>query len=54
MSEEKKPKTAPKKKIAKKDFKIVHNEYERVIKAGDDVSDVPAMFHANLKTEQVL
>lgn len=40
--------------IAKKDFKIVHNEYVREIKVGDDLSDVPNMYLENLRTEQVL
>lgn len=40
--------------LAKKDFVISHNGYERVIKKGDDLSDVPAMYLANLKTEGVI
>lgn len=40
--------------IAQKDFKIVQNEYERVIRAGEDVSDIPLVYHANLKTEGVI
>jgi hypothetical protein len=40
--------------IAKKDFEIHHNEYHRVIKAGEDVSDVPKLFHENLRTEGVI
>lgn len=40
--------------IAKKDFWIRHNEYERVIKKGDDLSDVPKLYHENLKTEGIL
>ncbi len=40
--------------IAKKDFEIHHNEYHKIIKMGDDLSDVPAHYHANLKTEGVL
>lgn len=39
---------------AKKDFEIHHNDYHRVIKAGDDVSDVPEHYHPNLKTEGVI
>jgi hypothetical protein len=40
--------------IAKKDFEIQQNDYLRVIKAGEDLGDVPAVYHANLKTEGVL
>lgn len=40
--------------IAKKDFLIRHNGYERAIKAGDDISDVPELYHQNLRTEGVL
>ena len=40
--------------IAKKDFVINHNEYHRTIKVGDDLSDVPELYHQNLKTEGVL
>jgi hypothetical protein len=40
--------------IAKKDFEIHHNDYHRVIKAGDDVSDVPEHYHPNLRAEGVL
>lgn len=40
--------------IAKKGFEIHHNEFHRVIKEGDDLSDVPAIYHANLKTEGVI
>lgn len=40
--------------IAKKDFKIVINTYKRVIKEGEDISDVPEKYHENLKTEGVL
>jgi len=40
--------------VAKKDFLIVYNDYRREIKAGDDLSDVPPMFHQNLKTEGIL
>lgn len=40
--------------VAKKNFVIAHNEYYRVIKAGDDVSDVPELYHENLRTEGVL
>ena len=39
---------------AKKDFAIHHNDYHRVIKKGDDLSDVPEMFHQNLMTESVI
>lgn len=40
--------------LAKKDFVIHHNDYHREIKIGEDVSDVPTMFHQNLKTEGVI
>lgn len=40
--------------IAKKPFTIHWNDYHCEIKAGDDLSDVPAKFHQNLKTEGVL
>lgn len=40
--------------IAKRDFIICHNGYERLIKVGDDLSDVPAEYYENLKTENVL
>lgn len=40
--------------IAKKDFVIQHNDYTKKIKAGDDISDVPATYHENLKTEKVI
>lgn len=44
--------------IAKRDFKIVHPSegkvYKREIKAGEDLSDVPEIYHANLKTEGVI
>lgn len=43
-----------KKLVAKKDFKIVHNEYVRDIKVGDDLSDVPEMYIQNLKSEQII
>ena len=39
---------------AKKDFEIHQNGYDRVIKVGDDLSDVPELFHPNLRTEGVL
>jgi len=45
--------------IALKDFKIYHPKsdkeiYERDIKKGDDLSDVPDMYLQNLKTEKVI
>jgi hypothetical protein len=40
--------------IAKKDFVIHQNEHHYEIKKGDDVSDIPKQFHANLKTEEVI
>lgn len=42
------------KMIAKKDFKIVQNDYEKVINKGDDCSGIPKKFHQNLKTEGVI
>lgn len=52
--EKKSEKSESKPLIAKRDFVIKHNDYLRRIKAGDDLSDVPALYHANLKTEKVL
>lgn len=49
-----KPAAAKPKAVAKRDFEIVQNGYHRVIKAGEDVSDVPIRFHENLRTERVL
>lgn len=40
--------------IARKMFVIEHNEYRRIIKIGDDLSDVPEKFLENLKTENVI
>lgn len=40
--------------IAKKDFVIRQEPYERVICAGEDISDVPEKYHPNLRTEGVL
>lgn len=57
---EKSTKQAPEEKpskgalVAKKDFVLVHNDYARTIVAGDDLSDVPAIYHENLRTEGVL
>jgi len=39
---------------AKKDFIICRNDYYREIKEGDDLSDIPLMYYANLKTEKVI
>lgn len=39
---------------AKRNFHIRHNDYERVIAEGDDLSDVPERYHQNLKTEGVI
>ncbi len=39
---------------AKKAFEINHNDYHRDIQVGDDLSDVPVMYHQNLKTEGVI
>lgn len=41
-------------KKAKKDFIILHNDYRADIKEGDDLSDIPAMYFQNLKTENVI
>lgn len=40
--------------VAKKSFIIRQAPYERVIRAGEDISDVPAKYHPNLRTEGVL
>jgi hypothetical protein len=40
--------------VAKKDFVIRQEPYSRVILAGEDISDVPEKYHANLRTEGVL
>jgi len=40
--------------VAKKDFVISHNGYLKKIETGADISDVPSMYHANLKTEGIL
>lgn len=40
--------------IALKDFKIVHNDFVKEIKKGDDLSDVPKAYIDNLKTEKVI
>lgn len=44
--------------IAKKHHVIFHPNndgiYHRVIAPGDDLSDVPTLYHENLKTEGVL
>lgn len=42
-----------KKLIAKKDFKIVFGKDIYEIKEGEEIN-VPKMFHANLKTENVI
>lgn len=49
-------KPGPVKKIgrAKKAFVISHNGYLRNISVGDDLTDVPAIYHQNLKTEGVI
>ena len=44
----------PERLVAKKDFEIFHNGYHRKIAAGEDISDVPKLYHQNLKTEGVL
>jgi hypothetical protein len=41
-------------RIAQRDFVICHNDYFRQIKEGEDLSDVPALYLENLKTEGVL
>ncbi len=40
--------------IAKRDFKIVHNQYVFEIKQGDDIGYIPEMFLCNLKVENVI
>ncbi len=40
--------------VAKKDFEIHQNDYHLVIKAGDNISDVPEIYIPNLKSEGVL
>ncbi len=40
--------------IAKKEFVICQNGYFREIKEGEDISDVPAIYYDNLKTEKVI
>jgi hypothetical protein len=40
--------------IAKKDFIIRQEPYERIIRAGDDLANVPEKYHPNLRTEGVL
>ena len=59
MSEEKKTSKSEQKKlegqmIAKKAFEIHQNDYHKVIKKGDDLSDVPKVYWPNLKTEGVI
>ena len=39
---------------AKKGFVILHNDFFREIKTGDDLSDLPEKFIQNMKTEGVL
>lgn len=43
-----------KKLVALKDFRITQNEYDRPIKKDEDISDVPQLYHANLKAEGVI
>lgn len=40
--------------VAKKDFEIHQGDFHLVIKAGDDLRDVPKVYHENLKTEGVI
>ena len=40
--------------IAKKDWVLFQNEYHRVIKQGDDCSDVPEQLKSALRTEGVI
>lgn len=40
--------------VALKDFEIHHNDYHRVIKVGENLSDVPEKYFENLKTEKVI
>jgi hypothetical protein len=39
---------------ALKDFEIHRNDYHRVIKCGDDLSDIPREYLPNLKAEGVI
>lgn len=43
-----------KKLIAKKDFRIVQNDVDIVIKEGDELENIPEKFIENLKTEGVI
>ncbi len=58
MSKKEKKVTTKKEKktklIAKRDFKIVHNQYVFEIKEGNDIGYIPEMFLANLKVEKVI
>jgi hypothetical protein len=60
MEDEKKEKKQKKQEqekapiLARKAFVIRHNEYERVIFPGEDLSDVPEIYLENLKTENVI
>lgn len=47
-------KKEPQKLLARKAFVINQNGYRRVIFQGEDISDVPEKYHANLKTENVI
>jgi len=40
--------------IAKRDFVIFQNDFRADIKKGDDLSEIPEIYHQNLKTEGVI
>ena len=59
MKKEKDEKEAPRKGpkpalVAKRDFHIVCNEDDILIKTGDDLSGVPEKYLENLRTERVI
>lgn len=39
---------------ARKDWHIVHNEHDIVIRKGDDLSEIPEVFLPSLKAEGVI
>lgn len=51
---EEKPLEKKGKLIAKKDFKIVHNDFSLEIKEGDSLDGCPEMYLPNLKAEGVI
>lgn len=54
LRQENKPEVERTRLIARCNFAIIHNGYHRDIRAGEDISDVPAMYHPNLVTEGVI